>query len=138
MNPYDEINSLPERLSESEVLYWLDNREINWTHLNLLKEYSSTTDQVISGWLNISVRTLRNYRKPDSKIKDNIKEHLLLLLSLYKHGINIFGSADSFNEWLNGENFFFDGEAPSRLLHTISGIRFVDSRLTGMEYGDNA
>ena len=87
--------------------------------------------------LNISVRTLRNYKKPENKFKKNVKEQLLLLLSLYKHGNEVFGSSEEFNNWLNSENFYFDGVAPVTLLNTVTGIRFTEDRLTAMEYGDN-
>ena len=102
-----------------------------------LKKRSANTDDVIAAWLNISVRTLRNYRKPENQIKDNIKEHALLLMSLFVHGIDVFGDAEKFNEWLGAENFFLDGQSPSSLLRTVSGIRFVNDRLQAMEYGDN-
>ncbi len=68
--------------------------------------------------------------------KDNVKKQQLLL-SLFKHGSEILGSSDAFNKWLNEENFYFDGKAPVSYLNTVDGIKFVESRLTAMEYGDN-
>lgn len=128
---------IPGRLSNAEVISWLHSKEIDWKYMLLFKQYSSLTDDVISNWLNISVKTLRNYRKPEIKLKDNIKEQLLLLLSLFKHGNEVFGSSKEFNIWLSEENFFLDGQAPVSYFNTIAGIRFVDNRLTAMEYGDN-
>ena len=103
----------------------------------MINSHAAVTDEAIAKWLNISVRTLRNYKKPENKFKDNIKEQLLLLLSLFKHGNDVFGSSSSFNEWLNAGNFFFDGTAPASYLNTVTGVRFVDDRLTAIEYGDN-
>lgn len=136
-NQFTALNQIPDRMSDGEVLNWLQSKEINWSHMKMFKEYSSRRDEIISNWLNISVRTLRNYKKPENKFKNNIKEHLLLLLSLYKHGNEIFGSSDEFNKWLNTENFYFDGAAPVSFLNTVTGIRFTEDRLTAMEYGDN-
>jgi len=133
-----ELGQIPERLSNAEVISWIQNKNIDWKYMNLFKEYSSMKDDVISNWLNISVKTFRNYKKPEVKLKDNVKEHLLLLLSLFKHGNDVFGSSVDFNKWLNTENFFFDGTAPVTYLNTVTGIRFVDNRLTAMEFGDNA
>lgn len=128
---------IPEKLSNAEVISWLQTKEINWEYLLLFKEYSMLKDDILSNWLNISVKTLRNYRKPGIKFKDNVKEHLLLLLSLFKHGIEVFGSSEEFNKWLNEKNFFFDGNSPVSYLNTVTGIRFVENRLTAMEFGDN-
>ena len=132
-----ELSQIPGRMSDSDVLYWLNSKEINWSYMKMFKDYSSRRDEIISKWLNISVRTLRNYQKPEMKLKKNIKEQLLLLISLYKHGNEVFGSSEDFNKWLNSENFYFDGEAPVTFLNTITGIRFTEDRLTAMEYGDN-
>ena len=128
---------IPVRLSDTEVISWLRSKDVDWKYLQLFKQYSSLKDDTISGWLNISVKTLRNYRKPDNRLKDNVKEQLLLLLSLFKHGNEVFGSSEAFNKWLTEENFYFDGKAPVSFLNTVTGIRFVQNRLTAMEYGDN-
>lgn len=128
---------IPEKLSNAEVISWLQTRDVDWKYLLFFKQYSSLKDDVISKWLNISVRTLRNYRKPNNKLKDNVKEQLLLLLSLFKLGNEVFGSSSNFNKWLNEDNFFFDGKTPVSYLNTVTGIKFVESRLIAMEYGDN-
>ena len=70
-------------------------------------------------------------------MKPYLQEHVFILLSLFKHGIEFFGTSGKFGEWLQKENYFFDNDKPINFLDTISGIRFTDSRLTAMEYGDN-
>ena len=67
-----------------------------------------------------------------------MKEHILLLLSLIKQGIQVFGTTQEFEQWLNTKNFYFDSKNPIVYLNTVTGIRFVGDRLTAMEYGDNA
>lgn len=59
-----------------------------------------------------------------------------LTFSLYKHGILVFGSEKSFTKWLNSKNIIFDNKMPKEFLNTIEGIKFVDDRLTAIEYGD--
>jgi uncharacterized protein (DUF2384 family) len=134
---YESLPDVPSTLSDSEVLYWLRIRKVDNAFLNSLKKYSAATDDIIAGWLNISVRTLRNYRNPEIRIRENIKEQALLLMSLFVHGNDVFGSVAEFRYWLNSENFYFDGHKPSSMLNTVSGIRFVNERLHAMEYGDN-
>ena len=60
-----------------------------------------------------------------------------MILTLIKHGREVFGSVEKFSSWLDTENFFFDKKTPSKFLTTSSGLKFVDDRLTAMEYGDN-
>ncbi|GAB3953352.1 hypothetical protein GCM10028805_36900 [Spirosoma harenae] len=83
------------------------------------------------------MKTFREYKKQPTTFKDKVKEQVLLLLSLIKHGIQVFGSVKEFDQWLNRSNFYFDNKSPNDYLNTITGIKFVDDRLTATEYGDN-
>ena len=103
----------------------------------MIKELSSFSDYNLSEYLNISVRSLHTYLQKDILFKTNLKEPIMYLLYLLKHGTKVFGSKKEFDNWLNSENFFFDGKKPVHFLNSITGIRFIDDRLTAMEYGDN-
>jgi uncharacterized protein (DUF2384 family) len=131
------INSIPVRISDSEIHNLLQTNDINWEYIDTIKEMTDLNDEVISLWLNISVRSFRSYRQSNSMLKENLKEHIILLLSLIKHGTQVFGSKDGFDQWLTTENFFLDSKTPVTFLNTVTGIRFIDERLTAMEYGDN-
>jgi putative toxin-antitoxin system antitoxin component (TIGR02293 family) len=134
---FSKLN-VPSIGNDVDILFFIKNEEVDLQYLNHLKEVSSFSDDVIANWLDVNVKTLRNYRKSDSDLKESLKERLVLLLSLYQHGIDVFGNAENFDKWLASENFYFDNKAPKDFLSTSSGIRYTDDRLTGMEYGDNA
>lgn len=131
------LEEIPALVQDSEMVYVLQRKEVNWKHIQAIKELTRYTDDILAGWLNLSVRTFRDYRKPTSILKENVKEQVILLLTLMKHGIAVFGTADAFYTWLQTQNFFFNNEMPSSYLNMITGIRYVDERLTALEYGDN-
>jgi uncharacterized protein (DUF2384 family) len=131
------IKDVPLHISDSEVLDFMHRRLVDWRYFEAIRSLTEVPDQTISDWLNLSVKTLREYRKPGSTLKENVKEHVLLLLALIKHGIEVMGSSKAFDQWLTVPNFFFDGRTPGSLLNTVSGIRFVNDRLIAMEHGDN-
>jgi uncharacterized protein (DUF2384 family) len=58
--------------------------------------------------------------------------------ALIKHGIEVFETEENFVEWLEKENYFFDKKLPKEFMNTVGGIKFIDDRLTALEYGDNA
>ncbi|QHV99343.1 antitoxin Xre/MbcA/ParS toxin-binding domain-containing protein [Spirosoma endbachense] len=128
---------VPGHINDSEILSFLYTREVNWQHVNAIKTLTDFNDTIISDWLNVSVKTFREYKKPPTTFKENVKEQVLLLLALIKHGIAVFGSVKEFDQWLNRSNFYFDNKSPNAYLNTVTGLRFVDDRLTAMEYGDN-
>jgi len=131
------LKDVPCHINDSEILNLLYTREVNWQHVNAIKTLTDFNDGVISDWLNVSVKTFREYKKPPTSFKENVKEQVLLLLSLIKHGIDVLGSVKEFDQWLNRKNFYFDNKAPNDYLNTVTGVKFVDDRLTAMEYGDN-
>jgi len=131
------LECIPARISTSEVLNLINSGVINSKYLLFLKTLSEFNDETISAWLNINVKTYRTYKKTESKIKEDIQEHAVMLLALIKHGIDVFGTNENFNKWLKTENFYFSQKEPINYLNTISGIKFIDDQLTGIEYGDN-
>ena len=131
------LTDVPGHINDSEILSFLYTREVNWQHVKAIKTLTDFNDTIISDWLNVSVKTFREYKKPPTTFKENVKEQVLLLLALIKHGIAVFGSVNEFDQWLNRSNFYFDNKSPNAYLNTVTGIRFVDDRLTAMEYGDN-
>jgi uncharacterized protein (DUF2384 family) len=131
------LKTIPNGINDADVLLYLHEGKVNWEHVQMLKEGTRFKDEMLSDWLNVSVKTFRSYKKHEQEININIQEHVLLLLSLMRHGSAVFGSIAKFEEWLETEHFLFNGKAPVDYLKTITGIRFVEDRLTAMEYGDN-
>ncbi|MGB3180525.1 MAG: MbcA/ParS/Xre antitoxin family protein [Cyclobacteriaceae bacterium] len=131
------LRRIPQRINDMEVLLYLQRNQVNWEYVQTLKIATQFKDELLSEWLNITTKTFRNYKKTDQEINISTKEHVLLLLSLMLHGQSVFGSIESFQTWLEEENFYFDNKSPKDYLNTITGIRFVDERLTALEYGDN-
>ena len=132
-----KIKNIPDITNYSDIFFYIRNHDVDWKYLTYLKDLTTFSDDVISDWLNISVKTLRTYRRSETKFKDNLKEHIVLILSLYEHGITVFENKENFDQWLTTNNVFFDGNAPKNYLDTVMGIKFIDDRLTAIEYGDN-
>lgn len=128
---------IPERISDTDVLHLLKMNKVNWEYVKYVKDFSNMNDKLLSEWLNINVKTFRSYKKQNAELKENLQEHVVLLISLFKHGVEIFGDTSTFHKWLETDNFFLDKEKPSTYLKTVTGIRFIDDRLTAIEFGDN-
>jgi putative toxin-antitoxin system antitoxin component (TIGR02293 family) len=124
-------------LSEPEVLEYMVRRDVDWRHVQAISLLTRTSDGLISDWLGINVKTLREYRKPGIQLKAQLQEHLLLLVSTLKQGRSVLGSVHALDRWLSTPNFFLDGRSPASFLNTISGIRLVSDRLAALEHGDN-
>ena len=132
-----EIPNSP--LNEDKILSLISTDLLENQSINFLKDFTKFNDQYISDLLNISIRTLRSYTLVGAILKTKLaKEHWIKILSLYKHGEEVFGDKDLFIAWLNEPNYFFDHKPPIHFIDTVAGIKFIDNQLTGMQYGDNA
>lgn len=131
------IESIPNQVQDYGMLYYLQEHTFTAAHVQLLRATSNLKDYVLAKILHLTPKTFAKYAEKESNIKKDTQEHILMLTAIYKHGNQVFESTDNFNAWLKSENAFFDHKKPLSFLDTISGIRFVDDRLTALEYGDN-
>lgn len=126
------------RISDSQVLQLLKKGKVDYRYIGYLKEQCDISDELFASWLDINVKTFRNYKNNQQQLKESQQEHLILLVSLFRHGKEVFGNVELFAEWLEKPNFYLDGDKPIKHLVSITGIRFIKDRLTAIEYGDNA
>jgi len=131
------MDEIPMVLEPSWVVNYLDADKFTSDHVKLLREKAKSSDKVLSGILNLAPKTFVSYTKDVSKIKLDTKEHILMLISLIKHGSEVFGSEENFGQWLDRSNVFLDNRKPITFLNTISGIKMIDDRIVAIEYGDN-
>ena len=85
-----------------------------------------------------TVKTIQNYAVHDLKLDASLSEKILKSFALYHKGITIFGSAKSFQEWLNTSAYGLGNQIPFNLLDTITGISLIEEELIRIEYGDLA
>ncbi len=131
------FNNIPMELESSWVVNFLEKNKFTSGHVRVLRAKANTSDKILSSMLNLAPKTFVSYTKDVSKTKVDTKEHVLMLISLLKHGSEVFGSEENFSNWLDSKNVFLDNRKPIEFLNTISGIRMVDDRLVAIEYGDN-
>jgi uncharacterized protein (DUF2384 family) len=131
--------SISANITPFEVIHLVQTDSIHSGHLKLVKEISDLSDEKLSDSLNLNVKTFRTYKNSKATaLKADLQEHTILLLSLIKHGIDVFGNKEMFNQWLETANFQLGMRKPLEYLNTISGIKFIDNRISGIEFGDNA
>jgi len=131
------IKNIPDRITDSEVLTILKSNKVTGSYIAYIKDFTNIKDELLSLWLNVNVKTFRSYKRGDVLLKENLQEQVILLISLFKHGVEVFGTVDDFIMWLESDNFFVDFDKPINYLTTVTGIRFIDDRLTAIEFGDN-
>lgn len=85
--------------------------------------------------LQISVKTLTRYRDEQKKLNPRNSEMILKLIALYRKGIEIFSSAESFNRWLKKSSIGLGKRIPYNLMNTSTGIDLIYEELVRIEFG---
>ena len=89
----------------------------------------------LAAFLGLTTKTIDNYHLKNKRLGRVESEHLLMLISLYKKGQEIFGSSVSFNKWLLVPALGLGGYEAINLLYTPGGINLVMEELLRIEFG---
>lgn len=85
-----------------------------------------------------TVKTIQNYVVQDLTLDAVLSEKLLKSFSLYNLGMEVFGSAAAFHQWLNVPAYGLGDQVPFNLMDTITGITLIEDELNRIAYGDLA
>ena len=85
-----------------------------------------------------TVKTIQNHVSRALNLDAALSEKLLKSFELFDKGIEIFGSADNFHNWLSKPAFGLGHQIPLTLMDTITGIKLIMEELIRIEYGDLA
>ncbi|MGZ3884018.1 MAG: hypothetical protein ACXVPD_07490, partial [Bacteroidia bacterium] len=111
----DIFEDIPSGIDTNKTLRLIKSGTGTKTYLVILKDITNEDDQEMSDWLDISVKTFRSYKNTKKSTKSAVTEHAIMLISLVKHGLDVFGNYLNFKSWLEKDNFYFDSKPPIQL-----------------------
>lgn len=130
------------------VKYRFKNLNLNSTHAIVLAarkglkpkifydfaEAIKMSEKFLAGIINLSARTISNYKEQQKVLEPTHSEHLLKLITLYEKGENIFGNVDEFNYWLK-KPFWNSKETPLEWVKTPGGVDLLMDELDKLAQG---
>ena len=102
---------------------------------NEITRVSALNKNQLAAFIDITPKTIDNYRLRRYKLGRIESEQLLQLMALYKKGQEIFDNSESFNLWPRQPASGLGGIIPFDLLYTQGGISLVMEELLRIEYG---
>ena len=88
----------------------------------------------LAALINLSSRTISNYKESQKRLDPLYGEHLLKLIALFEKGEQIFGNVEEFSYWLH-KPFWNSTEKPSDWLNTGGGVDFLAEELDKLAQG---
>lgn len=92
------------------------------------------SEKNLASIINLSARTISNYKEKKKTLEPLYSEHLLKLIALFEKGEEIFGSIDEFNYWLR-KPFWNSKEKPIDWLVTSVGVDLVTEEIDKLAQG---
>jgi putative toxin-antitoxin system antitoxin component (TIGR02293 family) len=88
-----------------------------------------------SGFLHLSERTMLRYKQEKRTFDPLQSEKILEIAIMYKKGIDVFGSSEKFDAWLDTDNLAMGNIKPKKMFDNSFGIGLIKDELTRIEYG---
>ncbi len=88
-----------------------------------------------STYLHLSERTMQRYKSERRTFDPLQSEKIIEIALFYNKGVEVFGTSEKFNSWLETDNLALGGTKPKMLLDNSFGISIVRDELTAIEYG---
>ena len=117
-------------VSEPEVIYATSFNDMI-TVANYDKDYAADL-------LDVSYKTITRYQKENKKLSPLQSEFILKTIVLYNKGEKVFGSNESFTNWLNKPAFGMGNRVPKTFITTVTGIHYILDELNRIAHGDLA
>lgn len=106
--------------------------------INQLNKVSSKYSLSINDWadiMGISTKSIQRYQQQGNMLSATQTEFVLKIEQLYKIGYEVFGSTESFKQWLHKPAYSLGSKIPADILNTISGINLVINQVMRIAHG---
>ena len=97
-------------------------------------DVAKLSEKSLAAIINLSARTVSNYKEGDKSLEPVYSEHLLKLIHLFEKGEIAFGNVDEFNYWLK-KPLWKSKEAPIDWIITSGGVDLVSKELDKLMMG---
>lgn len=91
-------------------------------------------EKILAGIINLSSRTISNYKEQQKNLEPVYSEHLLKLITIFGKGEEIFGNIDEFNYWLK-KPFWNTDKTPMDWIITPGGVDLLLEELEKLAHG---
>ena len=85
--------------------------------------------------LHLTERSLQRYKKENKTFDSLQSEKILQTMLLYKKGLEVFGTKELFDQWLESVSPALGQSRPKDLLDSSFGIDLIREELTRIEHG---
>jgi putative toxin-antitoxin system antitoxin component (TIGR02293 family) len=110
-------------------------RGIGYDAFRQLVSFSLFNMEEWSRILHLTERSLQRYKKENKTFDSLQSEKIMQIMQLYKRGIEVFGTKELFDSWLDTVIPALGHIKPKEILDSSFGIEMIKDELTRIEHG---
>jgi len=108
---------------------------ISYEEFDRIKDNSGLSLAEWANYLNLSERTLLRYAKNEENLDKGTSERVIEIAMLQEKAVEVFGSLEVFNQWMNSPVRALDKTKPKEYLDSSIGIQILTNLLGRIEHG---
>jgi putative toxin-antitoxin system antitoxin component (TIGR02293 family) len=120
---------------DSMMLYEIILKGVPYSLFNTILKLSPFTKQEWADFLGLSIKTFQRAEADNKILKPIHTEKILELSEVIEKGKEIFGSMDTFKQWLSTPSFALGNKSPKELLSNSFGKELVMEELINIDQG---
>lgn len=124
-----------EILDDKRLVMSLIRNGLPYSVYTLIESLAPFSESDWAAYFGISTKSLQRYKKAGERFKPVQSEKIMEMAEVIYLGLELFGSADKFNAWLNQSSLALGGEKPVDLLKDSYGKSLVTGELTRISHG---
>ncbi len=129
------FNTSQSIVEEPAAMLSLSRSGVKFDVFQAFADKLSYTIKQWSKYLHITERTIQRYKKENKSFEPMQSERIIEIMRLHAHGEEVFGSADTFNTWMQSTSIALGGIKPIDLLDSGFGIDMLLDELGKIEHG---
>lgn len=109
---------------------------VPYSLFEIIKKFTPFSEVDWANYLDISTKSLQRYKAAvNHRFKSIHSERIIEIAEVTKMGLEVFGSQEKFNLWLNTPNYALGKLLPKELLKNSYGKEMVLAELTHINHG---
>lgn len=109
--------------------------ELTFAQISPIIEFFDFKQKDVAEFLDVNESTVSRWRTKDSDIGSLRTKNVIDVDEIIAKGVRIFGSEESFKEWLNTSNYALGDQKPIELLKNPYGVEMVEEAIDGLSWG---
>jgi putative toxin-antitoxin system antitoxin component (TIGR02293 family) len=113
----------------------LKKSDLTYTQIIPIIDFLDYKQKDIAQFLDVNESTISRWKSKDAEIGSLRTKTIIDIDEIIAKGVRIFGSEESFKDWLNTSNYALGDQKPIELLKNPYGVEMVEEAIDALSWG---